>query len=79
MTREEHLKWCKERAIQEYDFYAKNDPASAVRNGITSMMSDIGKHPETSSDSLVALCTMQLMSRPRMSRQEFVSFINGFN
>ena len=52
MTRQEHLKWCKRRAIAEYDFYMKNDPKSALRNGITSIMSDISKHSETQSDSL---------------------------
>lgn len=79
MTRAEHIKWCKERAIQEYDFYAKTEPRSALRNGMTSIMSDINKHPETKSDTLQSLCMMQLMSKPNMSRQEFVNFINGFN
>lgn len=79
MTREKHIKWCKERAIFEYDYYAKKDPSSAVRNGITSIMSDIRKHPETNSESLVMLCTMQLMRKPNMTRQEFVNFINGFH
>ena len=79
MTRQEHLKWCKERAIAEYDFYMKNDPKPALKNGIASIMSDISKHSETQSDSLKALCMMQLMSRPNMSRQEFVNFINEFN
>lgn len=79
MTRQEHINWCKERAIQEYDYYAKTEPNSALRNGITSMMSDIGKHPETASASLQMLCTTQLMMKPRMTRQEFVNFINGFN
>jgi len=79
MTREEHIKWCKERAITEYDFYAKTEPRSALRNGMTSMMSDINKHPETKSDTLQSLCMMQLITKPNMSRQEFVNFINGFN
>lgn len=75
-TRQEHIKWCKERAIQEYDFYQKQD-GSGQRNGLTSMMSDLGKHPETNSESLRALCMMKMMSP--MSRQQFVEFINGFN
>lgn len=73
MTREEHLKWCKERAIQEMDFY--KDPSK----GIISMMSDLRKHPETNNEILMSLCTMQLMTKPRMSRQEAINFINGFN
>lgn len=74
MTREEHIKWCKERAIQEYDFYTGVDKQ---RNGLTSMMSDLSKHPETNSDILRSLCMMQMM-KP-MNRQQFVNFINGFN
>jgi hypothetical protein len=79
MTREEHLKWCKDRAIQEYDFYIKESISKATKNGITSMMSDINKHTETKSGALQSLCIMTLMTRPNMSRQEFVNFINGFN
>lgn len=76
MTRAEHLKWCKDRAIKEYDFYAKNGNGEAQRNGLTSMMSDMNKHPETTSTSVSSLCLMY-MTKP-MSRQEFVNFINGF-
>ena len=68
MTRQEHIKWCKERAIQEYDYYAKTEPGSALKNGMTSMMSDINKHPEASSDTLQQLCLMQLMMKPNMTR-----------
>ena len=74
MTRDEHLKWCKERAIQEYDYYTGADKQ---RNGLTSMMSDISKHPETSSD-VSRMLIMMHMSKP-MTRQQFVDFINGFN
>jgi len=73
MNRTEHLAWCKERAIKEMDYY--NDPSK----GIISMMSDLRKHPETTSEMLMKLCTMQLMKNPKMSRQEAVNFINGFN
>lgn len=39
MPRDEHLEWAKQRALQYLD---ANDPAQ----GFTSMMSDLGKHPE---------------------------------
>ncbi len=39
-TRAEHLAWCKRRALEYVD-------AGDVVNGITSMMSDMTKHPET--------------------------------
>lgn len=73
------MEWCKDRAIQEFDFYVKTSLNAAVRNGITSMMSDINKHAECKSEVLQSLCMFQLMSNPNMSRQEFVNFINGFN
>jgi hypothetical protein len=39
MTRDEHLAWCKQRALEYLD---NNDP----RNAFTSMLSDLCKHPE---------------------------------
>lgn len=73
MTREEHIEWCKKRAIEEMDYY--KDPSK----GIISMMSDLRKHPETNKESLIALCGMQLMMKPKMMRQEVINFLNGFN
>lgn len=73
MTRREHLDWCIERAIAEMDYY--HDPSK----GIVSMMSDLRKHSETASDALMALCTMQLMRNPKMTRQEVIDFLKGFN
>jgi hypothetical protein len=73
ITRQEHLKWCRERAIAEMDYY--KDPSKAI----ISMMSDLGKHSETASEALMTLCTMQLMMKPHMSRQEAINFLNGFN
>ena len=40
MTREEHLVWCKKRALEYID-------RGQVNEGLTSMMSDMAKHPET--------------------------------
>jgi Tfp pilus assembly protein PilF len=39
-TREEHLAWCKERALEYLD-------AGDLANAITSMGSDLQKHPQT--------------------------------
>ena len=38
MTREEHLEWCKKRALE----FLPQDPVQ----GFTSMFSDLAKHPE---------------------------------
>ena len=73
MTRAEHLRWCKDRAILELDH--SGDPKQAI----ISMMSDIGKHPETDSEVLRSLCTMMLLSGKIRTRQEAINFINGFN
>lgn len=40
MTRDEHMAWCKKRALKYLD-------AGDLNNAVTSMMSDLGKHPET--------------------------------
>jgi hypothetical protein len=77
MTRTEHLNWCKDRAIQEFDFYAKEGFGRALNNGLASMASDISKHPETKSAALQSLCMMQAMIIK--DRQGFINFINGFN
>ena len=41
-TRQEHIAWCKQRALAYLDLDVA-DPTHAV----TSMVSDLGKHPET--------------------------------
>lgn len=70
-TREEHIKWCKERAIEEMDFY--HDPLK----GLISMMSDLRKHPETNNEVLISLCGGMIFILK--TRQEVINFINGFN
>jgi hypothetical protein len=73
MTRDEHMKWCKERAIAEYDHNKQS------REGITSMLSDLNMHESTRGDwGLQSLCIHQMMLNPSMSREAFVKFINGF-
>lgn len=73
MTRLEHLKWCKERAIAEMDFY--KDPTK----GLISMASDLRKHPETNSEALIGLTMGQILVNPRITRQQVINFIDGFN
>jgi len=73
MTREEHIKWCKEKAIAEMDYY--HDPTKAI----ISIMSDLRKHPETNGDALQSLFGAMLMTGRIKTRQEAINFINGFN
>lgn len=70
MTRAEHLKWCKERALE---YVKRNDGTQAV----ASMLSDLRKHPET--ERSVEIGAM-LMLGVRMNDMDSVrSFIEGFN
>lgn len=71
MTRQEHIEWCKRRALEYLD-------EGAVQNAVTSMLSDIGKHPETidKTGALVALAMVALQSG---DVGEARRFIEGFN
>lgn len=77
MTREEHMKWCKERALRELDFY--EDVQEAVRNSIVSISSDLRKHPETRNHSGIELGIRMLFGGFINSKDEARKFIEGFN
>jgi hypothetical protein len=69
-TREEHIEWCKERAKE----YLKEGD---IMNAITSMLSDLGEHPETrmNNDYLTMLgMTIINNNDPREAKR----FIEGF-
>ena len=69
-TREEHLAWCKERALA---YLADHD----VRNAITSMLSDLGKHPECAgAGEKMALFGMMIIRD--YSVDDARKFIEGF-
>lgn len=72
-TREEHLKWCKQRAME----YVKvGDYAQAV----TSMLSDLRNHPENepaASGICAQLGFMELMRGP--TKESITRYIEGFN
>jgi len=69
MTRAEHVRWCKQRARE----YLPHDPSQAV----TSMLSDLRKHPETSAliegGTILALGTYSMSSAIDARK-----FIDGF-
>lgn len=72
MTRQEHLDWCKKRANE---YLARGD----IQNGVTSMLSDLSKHPDTeaSSHGVLAMLGMQaIMSGDIRAAKRFV---DGFN
>lgn len=71
MTREEHLKWCKDRALE---YINQGD----VANAIASMSSDLNKHPETASanQTLAALGMLYVVNNDVQGAKRW---IEGFN
>lgn len=69
MTREEHLKWCKKRAIQYVD-------AGDDKNAFASMMSDLGKHEETKNHAGIQIGMLLMLSNQLGDMRRF---IEGFN
>jgi hypothetical protein len=51
-TREEHLSWCKQRALAYVD---RGD----LTNALASMASDVRKHPETDTHAATVLLAME--------------------
>ena len=72
MNRQDHLAWCKSRAIEYCD---ANDPQQAY----ASMASDLNKHDETRNHSAIEFGMMQLMAGLLQTPQEMRKFIEGFN
>lgn len=72
MTRDEHLAWCKKRALE----YA--DQGDGL-NAFTSMASDLDKHPDTANHAGIELGMMLLMTGNMRGVAEIRKFIDGFN
>lgn len=72
MTRQEHLDWCKKRALEYVD---RGDLQSAV----ASMMSDMDKHEETKLGSGSILSAMGLMAAMSGNPADVRRYITGFN
>ncbi len=72
MNREEHLKWCKNRAL-EYVDHGDNAQAYA------SFISDMSKHEETKHHSTLSLFTRMMLGGFIDTNAEMRKFIEGFN
>ena len=72
MTRQEHLQWCKDRALEYVD---RGD----IQNAIASMSSDLRKHPDTQDHAGIQLGMMLLMGGRMSTREDVRKFIEGFN
>jgi hypothetical protein len=68
MTREEHLAWCKGRALEYLD-------AGDLENAVASMGSDLTKHPETetkSNDFLVLIGMRHVLDGDRAAVRRWI-------
>lgn len=70
--REEHLKWCKERALEYVD---KGELSGAY----ASMVSDLNKHPETANHPALELGMMLMATGNLSTAKDMKKFIEGFN
>lgn len=70
-TREEHLQFCKDRA---HEYLAEGD----LPNAVTSMLSDLQRHPETRFQEENPLVMFGLMAAMNNNREEVRRFIDGF-
>lgn len=71
-TREEHMEWCKERALEYVD-------AGDLPQAFASMGSDLSKHSETKDHSGIMLGAQMMFSGLLNTADEMKRFINGFN
>lgn len=71
-TREEHLNWCKQRALE---YVEKGEIADAFM----SMVSDLGKHEETKGHIAIQLGGMLLATNNLSTAYQMKNFIEGFN
>lgn len=70
MTRSEHVEWCKQRAREYLD---KGD----IANGVTSMLSDMQKHPDCGVNPMLAMLGMMTITQHDLPGAK--RFVEGFN
>lgn len=72
MNREEHLAWCKERALKYVDH-------QDYKNAIASMCSDLRKHPETENHSGAQIGLLLAISGHLNTEHQVRNWIVGFH
>jgi hypothetical protein len=72
MTREEHLQWAKDRAIEYCD---RGDPG----NAFASFQSDMSKHEETRNHRALEMMTRLLYAGHLSTADQMRRYIEGFN
>lgn len=71
-TRAEHLKWCKDRAME----YCNNGD---LTNALASFASDLGEHEETAGHPAIQLGMMLTISGNLSTQKQMKEFIEGTN
>lgn len=72
MTRQEHMAWCKKRALEYVD-------VGDTEQAWASMVSDVNKHPETQGHAAIELGMVQLLGGQLNTPDAMRKFIEGFN
>lgn len=72
MNRQEHLEWCKKRALEYAD-------EGDTQNAWMSMASDLGKHEGTKDHIGIQFGTMLFLTGNLSTSTEMRKFIEGFN
>lgn len=72
MNREQHLQWCKDRALE---YVATGD----MLNAFSSFLSDMSKHKETANHLALEMGTMLMLGGHLRDKQSMTNWINGFN
>lgn len=72
MDRAEHLAWCKKRAIEYIN-------AGDIEGGVTSMLSDMDKHPETKLQAGGVLAQLGMLTIIQNNIPNARRFVEGFN
>lgn len=70
-SRAEHMRWCKKRAMEYLD---RTSSRYSKDNAVTSMLSDLGKHPETAKLTKMAFMVMLTVR----DHESAVRFVEGF-
>jgi hypothetical protein len=71
-SRQEHLQWCKDRALAYVD-------AGETKEAFTSMASDLLKHPDTADHPGILLGSQLLIAGHLDTPHKMREFIVGFN
>ena len=71
-SRKQHMDWCKKRALEYVEI-------CDIYNAWNSMVSDLGKHPETANHIAIALGNELLISNNLNTPEKMKTYIEGFN